>query len=701
MRKYILHLFFLLPIFSVKAANLKEDTIVLQQKLQTNIQDSSKINILLKLALINRHTNPRKSLQFANRALAIAKETNDSKSLINIYIEKKKCFFWLNEWNKAIQQAQYAVDVAAKLNNPHDIVESKYHLADINLTSSNYVEALKNYLSALEVAERNKISERMIDIYGGIGLIYFRQKNFDKSLEYYEKLLAVAIEMKDSIAIAGAYDSQGSVLDNQKQFGKATEFHQKALHIAMLNKDTTTMISAGNNLGINLKKMSNYPQALKCYLSTYDLLLKSNPSDSLWLSYIKLNIGSVYTKLGQYDKSEEYLKEGIKYLLRSNDIEGITDAYFNFFELYQAQANDKLALNYYLKYSNKKDSTYTLEKSKQLMQLQERFNLDKKDFEIKSLSQLNKLNQSEIKKQKLLKNSFIGGFILILTLSLVLYNRFNIKAKSTAEIKQANINLKATQQQLIQQEKLASLGALTAGIAHEIKNPLNFVTNFSDLSGELITEYEESADEEEKADILKDLKSNLEKIAHHGKRANSIVASMLQHARGGEGERQLTDINQICNEFMDLSYQGLRAKIPDFNCTIEKKLDTTISKINVIPQDISRVILNLLNNAFYAVNEKSTLLKKLDQPGDYKPNVTVSTSASAESLIIKIIDNGSGIPDNVKQKIFEPFFTTKASGEGTGLGLSICNDIIKAHGGKMSAVSEINVFTEFIITLPI
>jgi signal transduction histidine kinase len=176
---------------------------------------------------------------------------------------------------------------------------------------------------------------------------------------------------------------------------------------------------------------------------------------------------------------------------------------------------------------------------------------------------------------------------------------------------------------------------------------------------------------------------------------------MLQHARGGEGEKQATDINQICNEFTDLSYQGMRAKVQDFNCSIEKNLEPNLPKISVIPQDISRVILNLLNNAFYASNERLLNLKTSNLEANYSPKIIVTTAQQQQNVIIKIRDNGSGIPSIVKQKIFEPFFTTKPSGEGTGLGLSICNDIIKAHGGTMTVESELNNFTEFTITIPV
>ncbi|MGB5242111.1 MAG: ATP-binding protein [Lutimonas sp.] len=247
--------------------------------------------------------------------------------------------------------------------------------------------------------------------------------------------------------------------------------------------------------------------------------------------------------------------------------------------------------------------------------------------------------------------------------------------------------LKATQTQLIQSEKMASLGELTAGIAHEIQNPLNFVNNFAEVSTELIDEIEEERqknkeekDEELVAEILADLKENLVKINHHGKRADAIVKGMLEHSRTNTGERTLTDINALAEEFVKLSYHGLRAKDKSFNSGIELELDPNLPKINVVAPDIGRVLLNLINNAFYAVNEKA----KQGITG-YEPTVLVSTKMKGKALEISVKDNGNGIPDSIKDKIFQPFFTTKPTGSGTGLGLSLSYDIVKAHNGEMKA----------------
>jgi signal transduction histidine kinase len=271
--------------------------------------------------------------------------------------------------------------------------------------------------------------------------------------------------------------------------------------------------------------------------------------------------------------------------------------------------------------------------------------------------------------------------------------------ETNAALHQSMEELKAAQAQLIQSEKMASLGELTAGIAHEIQNPLNFVNNFSDVSVELISEMvdevEKGNTEEVKA-IAKDVQQNLEKILHHGKRAGDIVKGMLQHSRTSSGQKELTDINALADEYLRLAYHGLRAKDKSFNAVLKTAYDEGIGKINIIPQDIGRVILNLITNAFYAVNERKKQLIE-----GYEPVVSVRTNQVAGRVEIVIKDNGTGIPQRTLDKIFQPFFTTKPTGQGTGLGLSLSYDIVKAHGGEIKVDSAENEGTMFTIILPV
>jgi signal transduction histidine kinase len=278
----------------------------------------------------------------------------------------------------------------------------------------------------------------------------------------------------------------------------------------------------------------------------------------------------------------------------------------------------------------------------------------------------------------------------------------------TSELSRSLKELKETQTQLIQSEKMASLGELTAGIAHEIQNPLNFVNNFSDVNRELIEDMKQEIDKgnftEVKA-IANDVIDNEQKINHHGKRADTIVKGMLQHSRSNTNQKEPTDINKLADEYLRLCYHGLRAKDQFFNATIQTDFDQSLDKINIIPQDIGRVLLNLYTNAFYAVSEKKKEQPEArlnDEVGQgYEPTVSVTTKRISDKVEIKVADNGNGIPQQAVDKIFQPFFTTKPTGQGTGLGLSLSYDIItKAHGGEIKVETKENEYTEFIIQLP-
>jgi two-component system, NtrC family, sensor kinase len=323
--------------------------------------------------------------------------------------------------------------------------------------------------------------------------------------------------------------------------------------------------------------------------------------------------------------------------------------------------------------------------------------------------------------------ALLGGLGVFSIVALVLY-RNNLNRKKANELLQnknaeiekqkenvehALADLKSTQKQLIQSEKMASLGELTAGIAHEIQNPLNFVNNFSEVNTELIKEIQDERrktqdqrDQKLEDQLLQDIVQNQEKINHHGKRASDIVKGMLQHSRSSSGVKEPTNINALADEYLRLAYHGLRAKDKDFNASLKTDFDESIGNINIIPQDIGRVILNLITNAFYAVNEKATL-RQAQGDSNYEPTVSVSTHRSLSTgegrgeVLIKVKDNGNGIPQKILDKIFQPFFTTKPTGQGTGLGLSLSYDIVRAHGGELKVETREGEGSEFIIVLPI
>jgi signal transduction histidine kinase len=301
----------------------------------------------------------------------------------------------------------------------------------------------------------------------------------------------------------------------------------------------------------------------------------------------------------------------------------------------------------------------------------------------------------------------ITGLTIFLFIAIILYrNSLQRKKANTLLSQQKNelektlTSLRTTQNQLVQSEKMASLGEMTAGIAHEIQNPLNFVNNFSELNTELIDELKaelEAGNKEQAIAIANDLKQNEEKIIQHGKRADGIVKSMLQHSRSSSGKKELTDINALTDEYVRLAYHGLRAKDKSFNAKFQTDFDNSIDKVHVIPQEIGRVLLNLINNAFYAVSEKEK------QTGEnYEPTVTVTTKREDDKITVTVKDNGNGIPQKALDKIFQPFFTTKPAGQGTGLGLSLSYDIItNGHGGEFKVETKEGEGSVFVISLPV
>jgi two-component system NtrC family sensor kinase len=368
-----------------------------------------------------------------------------------------------------------------------------------------------------------------------------------------------------------------------------------------------------------------------------------------------------------------------------------------------ATANENLYKVY--KIRNEPDSAYkymslAMQAKDSLMDYRVKSSAQFQDLFLQEQIRLEEMEKDRIQfRNRVRTYSMLAGIGVLFFLSIIFYRNNRQKQKAKVRIEKAYDELKSTQAQLIQQEKMASLGELTAGIAHEIQNPLNFVNNFSEVSNELVDEMNSEIEKGEIGEakaIANDIKQNLEKINHHGKRADAIVKGMLQHSRSSTGKKEPTDINALADEYLRLAYHGLRAKDKSFNVKTETHFDSTIGKIKVIPQDIGRVILNLINNAFYAVDEK-----KKQQPDGYEPIVIVSTKRNNGKVEIKVADNGNGIPQKVLDKIFQPFFTTKPTGQGTGLGLSLSYDIVKAHGGELKVETKQGEGSEFIIQLPL
>lgn len=397
----------------------------------------------------------------------------------------------------------------------------------------------------------------------------------------------------------------------------------------------------------------------------------------------------VKIKQNKIDEAIALLKKDIE-RLKNNRLEILRD-YRLLADLYKKTGNENMAAEVYTTYIEMQDSLLADQDKYRSISFEAEQQLNENELSIARL-------ESENKISSLSRNFSMGIAVLLLLIAAGIYNKFHSKKKANLVLEKALADLKSTQRQLIQSEKMASLGELTAGIAHEIQNPLNFVNNFSEVNKELIEELEQEVEKgnlDEVKSIAKDIRENEQKINHHGKRADAIVKGMLQHSRTNNGQKEPTDINALADEYLRLAYHGLRAKDKSFNAGFNTEFDVSLPKIKVIPQDIGRVLLNLINNAFYAVNEK-----KKQFPEGYEPTVSISTKKTADQVLISIKDNGNGISENIKDKIFQPFFTTKPTGQGTGLGLSLSYDIIKAHGGEFNVTSD-HLGTVFNILLKI
>ncbi|MFN8355031.1 MAG: ATP-binding protein [Spirosomataceae bacterium] len=566
-------------------------------------------------------------------------------------------------------------------------------------TSGNNSKALELYLKQFKIADKNHFFKQKGDALRVMGMIYRDAfKDTDKGLKFLYKARAIYDSIQDFNGLTQVETIIGYTYIPIKQLDSADYYLRLAeQHNIQYNINFNSVLYRFKGhfykeRGDTRKAIYYYNQSLKAaYVDRNNLESCVN----------NLSLGIIYRDLNQLDSAIYFTTTALKEAQKVNSYNNIIRSATLLHDL-NRKTNPIKALEYLEIASAAKDSVQEKSISTALKSILD-IDAQESQYEIDTAK---KEYRNNIRQYGLLAGLVVFSFI-----GLILYRnnrqkqKVNILLQEQKEKVETTLSqLRSTQTQLIQKEKLASLGELTAGIAHEIQNPLNFVNNFSELSGELLDEMEEEIDKgnaEEVKAISSDLKQNLQKINHHGKRASSIVKGMLEHSRMSTGERQLTDLNALCDEYLRLSYHGMRAKDKDgsatrFNADYELIADPNLPKVNIVPQDIGRVLLNLINNAFYAAYES----KKS------QPKVIVSSASIAQSdgntVIIRVKDNGTGIPKENLAKIFQPFFTTKPTGEGTGLGLSLAYDIVtKGHGGTIEVESVEGEGTTFIIKLPI
>jgi signal transduction histidine kinase len=596
----------------------------------------------------------------------------------------------------SIIYAQQALDLAQKLNYERGLVWAQGQMSSALTTLGNYPLALEYGFKVLEWTEKHGSIGRISYANINIAMCYREQGDYNRSLVYCRKSLAMSDTIKSAnFDHASIWGIVGSVYEKNNQPDSAIMYAKKTYE---LHNDWSGNLSV---LGSAYSKKNNYDSAIFYYRAGLPVAVQHHTEIDLIDIYNGIAI--LKKAQGDIDSAAWYAKKALAEKVGKTYPLGLLQSANLLVDFYQSQNKADSTLKYLRTSISLKDSLFNRERTIAIHNLAFKEQEKQKEIEASRLKYQNRLKMYAL----------LGGLVALLVIAVILLRNNRNKQKAFTllqkqkkqidlqkiKVEQTLDELKNTQSQLIQSEKMASLGELTAGIAHEIQNPLNFVNNFSEVNKELLTEMKDNLDtgnlEEAKA-IAKDVLENEDKIIHHGKRADSIVKGMLQHSRASSGQKEATDINVMADECLRLAYHGLRAKDKSFNAKMKTDLDQSIGKINIVPQDIGRVLLNLFTNAFYSVTEKDK-----NHPDNYEPTVSVSTRKLKDKVEIDVKDNGMGIPKKLMDKIFQPFFTTKPTGQGTGLGLSLSYDIItKAHGGELKVETKEGEFAEFIIILP-
>ncbi len=638
------------------------------------------------------------------------KKDLDDTTRINKLLQLSRAYYISMPDSNIILSLQI-YDLAGKHNLVDKQARALNNMATAYASLGDYAKGAQLFFRSLRLNEKlGRVPEAAI-IYNNLGDNYIRQGDYKKALSYlvpginrwkyylkdhklgdrrYKELLAIFdVNIGECYLYTNKIDSADHYLQESYRDAKAHNFNDL---INDIERDFGEIeISRGHS-----------DAALKHLRDAIAISITNDDTQMLSVSY--LSTAKLFHGKKQQDSAEYYAQKALNVAAAGKFEQNVLNAAKVLHTYYDEDNNLPLAYQYFKMATAAKDSIYSQDRVKQLLSL---------DFEEKQRQQEIAAAQKEYRASARMY-ALIAGMAVLVVLAFIFWRANKARTKAynllhkqkdeidfqKAKVEHTLAELKSTQTQLVQSAKMASLGELTAGIAHEIQNPLNFVNNFSEVNTELIEEMQEEIGKgnyDEVKTIAADLKINQQKISQHGKRADFIVKGMLEHSRNSTGERQSTNINVLADEFLKLSYHGLRAKDKSFNADLVTNFDSSLPKVNVVQQDIGRVLINLFGNAFYAVNQKA----KADG-SDYKPTVEVSTAKENGSILIKVKDNGDGIPDAIRDKIMQPFFTTKPTGEGTGLGLSLSYDIVvKGHGGSIDVDTKEGEFTEFVVTLPV
>ncbi|MDX2047579.1 MAG: tetratricopeptide repeat-containing sensor histidine kinase [Chitinophagaceae bacterium] len=672
MRKLIISFFFLFAFIFGQAQHAKYDS--LKNVLAFAKNDSTKLTSLRNLIIECVFSYPDSAIPYLQQEILLAKKINSDLALANAYYDYGWYYVNIGDYPKALHSIQESIKLAEQSGDIIAIAAAYDLMVVVYLDQEDFKRAL-----SLEIKAKSIIESKGIPIF-----------TTSKSYGLFSHYMYI------NYGLAQIYEGLNQLDSALKYLHIVDEGTQKIFG----TKWGPASMEAGNIYS----KLGNYSIALEHYRTGISLVSAADYKKDLMDCYY--GIANTFKMMEKSDSSIFYINKVIEGS-KSERYSIVQVRALNLLsEVYKSKHNSDSVVKYLQLTIAAKDSLFSRQK---VLQMQNMI------FD-EQVRQQEALQQQKQLQNKIKLYSLLAALLIFLVIAFMLYRNNLHKQKAYAllqkqkheidfqksKVEQTLDELKSTQAQLIQSEKMASLGELTAGIAHEIQNPLNFVNNFSEVNEELLAEMKDELDKgniDDAKAIANDAMENQQKILHHGKRADAIVKGMLQHSSSGSGKKEPTDINALADEYLRLAYHGLRAKDKSFNATmipiaIGTDFDETIGNINIIPQDIGRVILNLINNAFYVVDEK----RKQNIAG-YEPTVEVSSKKDGNMVLVSVKDNGNGIPDSIKEKIFQPFFTTKPTGQGTGLGLSLAYDIVKAHGGELRVETKEGEGSTFIIQL--
>jgi len=623
--------------------------------------------------------------------------------IINEGIEfAEKNNLWDDQANMRINLANYYIE-SGKTNQRKAEASFLIYEGGWYLQSLNYSEALKSLLAAIKILEVVHEERELARALNSIGQIYYDLGEYRHSLSYYLQGIALGEKLQTPFRML-TYQRIGSNYAKLKMHDSAVYFAKKSYAEAEHDSVGPQFPYILDDIAETYVEVDEDSIAMLYFRRCLLKFLPTDPLIAVNKAEIFVGIAKLFKKAGQSDSAFFYASLSLP--LAQHELPKSFEKVHVTGFIYDAST---IIANYYHS-KHRWDSAFVYLQTATLAK-DSLFN-QKKLSSLRNTEFNEQLRQQQAKEEAIKYRNrittyfFIAGIAAVLLIAIFLYRNIRVKQNANLVLKEQKQKvegtleqLRSTQAQLIQSEKMASLGELTAGIAHEIQNPLNFVNNFSDVNTELIDELKKelaTGNMQSANEIADNLKDNEQKINHHGKRAETIVKGMLQHSGTSSGHKEATDVNALCDEYLRLAYHGLRAKDKSFNARLETDFDPSMSNINIVPQEIGRVILNLINNAFYTVNEKQ---KRSN--GKFEPTVSVSTKRMGNKVAIVVADNGNGIPEKNLDKIFQPFFTTKPTGEGTGLGLSLAYDIItKGHNGEMKVETKEGEGSKFIVIIP-